>query len=53
MQSLSRNEMKDVVGGGLCTDLMGLTAGSCFVGFAVACVIGLTGYVAVCLNQPK
>jgi hypothetical protein len=51
MQKLSRNQMNDVVGGGLCTDLMGISAGSCFVGLFVACALGLSGYVALCLDQ--
>jgi hypothetical protein len=53
MQQLNMQEMQAVTGGGLCDDLLVLGGGSCFVGLFVACAVGLTGYVALCLNRPK
>jgi hypothetical protein len=51
MQKLNTQEMQDVTGGGLCGDLLVLGGGSCLVGLFVACALGLTGYVALCLDQ--
>ena len=48
MTTLDNNTMEQLVGGDKCSLLENLTAGSCIVGFFVACGIGLIGDIAFC-----
>jgi hypothetical protein len=48
MRQLDDAQMRQIVGGDKCGLLEDLTAGSCLVGFFVACIVGVAGDIWLC-----